>query len=346
MTLQTLGGGGLHTFLAVLNVVVNITSIVAVLTVKRNSGGDVRTRVSRVNSGVVVVRPNTSVHNNIHRSPDTVRALGLASCRTLHGRAGFLTTIDPGISSDKRLVTNGGGCPSSIDNINASCLRVQRLDIRGNRVFARTSVRASTGIYIVKGAVRSGLFPKKRSPIKHVVHFGRIPFHIINILGSGNCGSVNVSRSSMILTPCDAIVGHLLTRACLDNVFTSTLARSVASGTASRVARVLHHGRGLGRDSSSSFAVHDRRRLDAVLGSAASLVAALLTYVTNVSLMINNVNVVGVVCMSIARHAHRVNLHVDMNTHNISVLDRFLVRTVLVDVAKNVVNIVVKYKTD
>lgn len=346
MTLHTLGGGGLHTFLAVLKVVVNITSIVAVLTVNRKSGGDVRTRVSRVNSGVVVVRPKTSVHKNIHRSPDTVRALGLASCRALQSRADFLTTIDPGISDSKRLVTNGGGCPSSIGNIKARCLRVQRLSVSGKRVFDRTSVRSDTGMYIVKGAVMSGLFPSKRSPMKHVIQFDGVPFHMMNMLGSGKCGSVNVSRSSVMLTPCAAIVGHLLTRACLRNVCTSTLSRSVASGTARRVARLLHHGRGLGRTSSSSFAVQDRRRLDDVLGSAASLVAALLTYVTNVSLMMNNVNVVGVVCIDIARHAHRVNLHVSINTHNISVLDRFLVRTVLVDVAKNLVKMVVNYNTD
>lgn len=346
VTLQTLTGGGLHTFLAVLKVVVNITSIVTVLTVNRNSGGDVRRRVSRVKSGVVVVRPKTRVHKKIHRSPSTVRALGLRGCRGLDRRYAGLSNVDPGISSSKRLITKTGGCPSSIDNMDVSCLAVHRLAIRRKRVFARGSVHATTGIYIVNGAVISGLFPSKSSPVKGIVHYGRVPFQMVNILGSGKCGSVNVSRSSIMLTPCDAIVGQLLTRACLDKVFTSTLARSVASRTMSRVAAVLHHRRGLGRASSSSFAVHARRRLDDVLGAAASLVAALLTYVTNVSLIINNVNVVGVVCISMARHAHRVNLHVSIKTQKMSVLDRFLVRTVLVDVAKKLVKIVVNYKTD
>lgn len=345
VTIQTLTGGGLHNFLAVLNVVVNITSIVAVLTVKRNSGQDVRTRVDRVNSGVVVVRPNTSIHNNIQRSTSTVRALGLRSCRSVISRAHFISTISPSIGDDKRTVCNTGGTPAAICNVDPSCLRVQHCGIRSNSVFARRSVRATTGMYIINGAIISGLFPSNDGPMNGIVHFRGLPFHVMNILRDGKCGDVKVSRSSLVLTPCAAVRGGILTVARLRNVAYSTLGRRCASRTVSRVSRVLHHGRGLGRDSSSSFAVHDRRRLDAVLADAASVVAILLTTITNVSLLMNNVKVVGVVCIDIARHAHRVNLHVDVKTGNVSVLTRFLVRSVLVDIANNLVNMIFKINT-
>lgn len=194
----------------------------------------------------------------------------------------------------------------------------------------------------------SCLFPSNDSPVNGIIHFGDVPFHIMNILRGGNCGSVNVSRSSLILTPCAAIVGQVLTRACLNKVMYSTVARRTSRPTRSRVSRVLHHGRGLGstaraaRTSRSSFGVHSRRRVSDVVGSAVSAVAVLLNDMTKVSLLMNNVKVVGVVCISIARQAHRVNLQVDIKTEKVSVLGRFLVRTVLLSMANKVVKIVLK----
>lgn len=102
MTVQTVTTGGVHSFLATLNVVVNVTTIVAVLTVKRKDGTDVGTGVTRVNDGVVVVSPNTSVENNIQRSTSSVRALGRTSCRDVGRSYGCVDTVSPAMGDSKR----------------------------------------------------------------------------------------------------------------------------------------------------------------------------------------------------------------------------------------------------
>lgn len=64
-----------------------------------------------------------------------------------------------------------------------------------------------------------------------------------------------------------------------------------------------------------------------------------LALITIVSLIINNVNMVGVVLISIARQAQRVNVHVTMNTQTDSILRRFLVRTMLIYLINNTLKV-------
>ncbi len=95
--------------------------------------------------------------------------------------------------------------------------------------------------------------------------------------------------------------------------------------------------------SRSTCAMDGRSSILSAVSSMDGAVSLLLTNVTTVSLLINNVNVVGVVLMSIARQAHRVNVEGTINTGEERVLFRFLYRSYVLSVLNNLVKLFLSF---
>lgn len=75
-----------------------------------------------------------------------------------------------------------------------------------------------------------------------------------------------------------------------------------------------------------------------LMSAVVSVLATFVTTMNTVSLVINNVNIVGVVLISMARQAQRVNVEGSLNTGAGAVALRFLARSIVLYLVNNVVN--------
>lgn len=351
VTVFDVGSGLVHSLLAVLNVVVNMTSMVTMVAINGNNESCVINVVHSVNSDTVDVAIGTT-----GSSVSGSSCVASSSVGTVGSLSGIRCMSPVMVALNSLSISNGSGGTVNFVIKNGDSLEcIVGNSYVCNECFGGGRIRTNEDIYVVSSADTVRLF-NGGGIINRFISFGcgsmSIDFGVVKIasvVDSFNNSDRGVLRgvgslaNNTTIADTVVVIPSAMTARVVNNR-TQCSAICVVTGSRGSLrdtngTTMGHVGTERGGVSHSYCAMAGVTACVSLLSAIVGMFAVFVTTIDTVSLMINKVNIVGVVLISVARQAHRVNVQGTLKTGASAVLFRFLARSVVLYLVNKLVKL-------
>jgi putative ABC transport system permease protein len=329
ISLRTLAKNKLRSGLTVLGIVIGIAAVTTMVSLGQSGSALVQAQFQNLGSNVIIVLPASSQTGGVRSGTVTTLTEGdsdaiVAECPSVLAASPFIGT------SGQVIGGNVNWQPDQMLGVGPDYPIVRSSPLVSGEFFTQRDIAAAAKVCVLGYTVARQLFPDA-DPVGQQVRVKNIPFTVIGLLARKGADLGGRDQDNVLLMPFTTVRKRLQNSGFnnIDLIFISARSEAQSFSAEKEIRSLLTERHRIPPGEKPDFEVRNTAEVAAVLTAIMGGLAAMLTGIAAISLVVGGVGIMNIMLVSVTERTREIGIRMALGARPRDILRQFLVESVV-----------------
>jgi putative ABC transport system permease protein len=329
ISLRTLAKNKLRSGLTVLGIVIGIAAVTTMVSLGQSGSALVQAQFQNLGSNVIIVIPASSQTGGVRSGTVTTLTEGdsdaiVAECPSVLAASPFIGT------SGQVIGGNVNWQPDQMLGVGPDYPIVRSSPLVSGEFFTQREIAAAAKVCVLGYTVARQLFPDA-DPVGQQVRVKNIPFTVIGLLARKGADLGGRDQDNVLLMPFTTVRKRLQNSGFnnIDLIFISARSEAQSFSAEKEIRSLLTERHRIPPGEKPDFEVRNTAEVAAVLTAIMGGLAAMLTGIAAISLVVGGVGIMNIMLVSVTERTREIGIRMALGARPRDILRQFLVESVV-----------------
>jgi putative ABC transport system permease protein len=329
ISLRTLAKNKLRSGLTVLGIVIGIAAVTTMVSLGQSGSALVQAQFQNLGSNVIIVIPASSQTGGVRSGTVTTLTEGdsdaiVAECPSVLAASPFIGT------SGQVIGGNVNWQPDQMLGVGPDYPIVRSSPLVSGEFFTQREIAAAAKVCVLGYTVARQLFPDA-DPVGQQVRVKNIPFTVIGLLARKRADLGGRDQDNVLLMPFTTVRKRLQNSGFnnIDLIFISARSEAQSFSAEKEIRSLLTERHRIPPGEKPDFEVRNTAEVAAVLTAIMGGLAAMLTGIAAISLVVGGVGIMNIMLVSVTERTREIGIRMALGARPRDILRQFLVESVV-----------------
>jgi putative ABC transport system permease protein len=329
ISLRTLAKNKLRSGLTVLGIVIGIAAVTTMVSLGQSGSALVQAQFQNLGSNVIIVIPASSQTGGVRSG--TVTTLTEGDSDAIVAECPSVLAASPFIGASGQVV--GGNVnwqPDQMLGVGPDYPIVRSSPLVSGEFFTQRDIAAAAKVCVLGYTVARQLFPDA-DPVGQQVRVKNIPFTVIGLLARKGADLGGRDQDNVLLMPFTTVRKRLQNSGFnnIDLIFLSARSEAQSFSAEKEIRSLLTERHRIPPGEKPDFEVRNTAEVAAVLTAIMGGLAAMLTGIAAISLVVGGVGIMNIMLVSVTERTREIGIRMALGARPRDILRQFLVESVV-----------------
>jgi putative ABC transport system permease protein len=329
ISLRTLAKNKLRSGLTVLGIVIGIAAVTTMVSLGQSGSALVQAQFQNLGSNVIIVIPASSQTGGVRSG--TVTTLTEGDSDAIVAECPSVLAASPFIGASGQVV--GGNVnwqPDQMLGVGPDYPIVRSSPLVSGEFFTQRDIAAAAKVCVLGYTVARQLFPDA-DPVGQQVRVKNIPFTVIGLLARKGADLGGRDQDNVLLMPFTTVRKRLQNSGFnnIDLIFLSARSEAQSFSAEKEIRSLLMERHRIPPGEKPDFEVRNTAEVAAVLTAIMGGLAAMLTGIAAISLVVGGVGIMNIMLVSVTERTREIGIRMALGARPRDILRQFLVESVV-----------------
>lgn len=342
IAIRTLKGHRMRTALAVLGVVVGVSSVIAMVSIGEGAQREVLRKLSEMGTDLIVVTSGQiRTIAGRPRQVGNVTTLTMKDADSIAVNCQSVKRVAPAQGKKLLVKFEAASTNTVVLGTTEDFFAIRKFEIASGRFFTEDETKASLKVAIVGRTVIKNLF-EGMDPIGQNVRISNIPFEIVGVFAEKGTNIAGQDEDDQIIIPVTTAIRRVFNLTYINNVYVQAKGKEVMKKAEEEMRSVLRERHRLDRLSKpDDFTIQTQEAIVATEKETAETFTILLGSIAAISLIVGGVGILAVMLISVRERTREVGIRRAVGAREKDILTQFLMEASLLAVSGGITGIVI-----
>jgi putative ABC transport system permease protein len=322
----------LRSFLAMLGVIIGVTSVIVMVSVATGAGQAIEARIKALGTNVLVVMPGSFTSGGRRAGEGTAVALSEDDLAAIRATVPGVAAVAGMVSGSAPVVVGNANWTTSVNGVNEDFLEVRDWPVAEGRSFTEAELRAGAKVAILGATTARELFGSA-PVIGEQIRIKNVPFLVIGVLSAKGQSGWGTDQDDTALVPLSTARRRLFgaEQTVPDNLrqIMVEIASTEGMGDAQEeIETLLRERRHVRTGSPDDFQVRNMAEFIRARSEAQSILGLLLGATAAISLIVGGIGIMNIMLVSVTERTREIGLRMAVGARRRDILSQFLIEAV------------------
>lgn len=330
----------LRTFLAMLGIVIGVSSVVALVAIGAGSSKQVEEAISKLGTNMLIVTPGATESKGIRST--SYSELSVGDVRAIAQMYG-VSAVAPSTSRQTLLVAaSGRNWNTSIYGTTSEYFAVHDWDLKFGSLFGVGDNRRASRVAIIGSTVARELFGDE-DPVDRKFRIGDLTFKVVGLLESKGQTLSGQDKDDVVFIPFTTMQRKVAGAFFPDSVsviYTKVAQKEWLNWVARDITKMLRERHKVRAAEEDPFSIRSLSALTATTSQTTKALSYLLGAIASISLVVGGIGIMNIMLVTVAERTREIGIRKAIGATNSHVLWQFLLESILISTAGSILGLV------
>lgn len=336
--LQSLAANKLRSILAVLGIVIGVSSVIMMISMGKGTEVQVGQTISNLGVNLVFVYPGAQARRGGGVRAGTAETLSEADVQAVRDLPHIRTAV-PDITRNFQIKAGSANTNARVVGTWPDYPKVRDYVVERGHFFGRAELQSRQGVCVLGAAVARTLF-RYGDPIDQWVKIERKNFRVIGVMQPKG-GQRWMNFDEMVYVPITAMTSRLVEKKFLDQIIVSVESMDRVDEVMGMMETALRRRHRIAPGAPSDFTLSSMTDMMQGMRDMTGAFTILLAGIAAVSLLVGGVGIMNIMLVSVAERTREIGVRKAIGARSSDVLRQFLVESVTISLLGGVLGILI-----
>jgi putative ABC transport system permease protein len=299
-----------------------------VIGVGQGARDEIRSRVTRLGTNLIVVTPGAAQQGAVSQGAQTFTRLTVEDADAVRKQRLLVTAVTPVIVTRGQLVGGEGNWRSPIYGVHEDYFTIRDWSADAGNLFTPDQVRASRKVALLGKTVAEALFPGA-DPVGQKLRIRDVPFDVIGVLQRKGQTAEGADQDDVVVIPYTTAQTRLAGRSFLPQILASAASPADVPGAQEEIREVIRGTHHLIVGEPDDFTIRNQADLIETASATTKVMTVLLLAIASISLLVGGIGIMNIMLVSVTERTREIGLRLAVGARGSDVLTQFLVESVV-----------------
>jgi len=326
VALKSLASNKLRTFLAMLGIIIGVSSVIAMLAFGAGAQKQVMDRISAMGTNLLVVRPGQSGFRGVQSG--TRRNLMPEDAEAIIKETPGVSQVAPVVSGNAQLKYFNKNTQAMVTGTSMTYFPIRNFEVERGRAFTESEAEKMARVAIIGPVTSENLFGTDENPLGQTIRIKSINFRVIGVLKSkGDQGWFN--PDDQVIVPYTTAMKQLFGLAHLREIDVQVADGSDSGKVEESITALFRKRHHLQADEENDFNIRSQAEMVETASSFTRTFTILLGGIGSISLLVGGIGIMNIMLVTVTERTREIGVRKAIGAKDRDILWQFLLETVI-----------------
>ena len=309
----------LRSFLTMLEIIIGVSSVIAMMAVGAGAREQVLQQIRSLGSNLLVISPGNVTKSGVRLGAGASPTLSDDDALAILNEIPAVQITAPFISGKSQIVAGNINWAATVNMVNPSYLEARDWDLEQGRMFDNEELSRGAQVALLGQTTANKLF-SDADPVGQVLRVDRVPFQIIGLMARKGQSAFGQDQDDVVFIP--LVTGQRLgSRNMVKSRSVGSIYVKVREGESlteveEEIASLLRQRHQLRGSQDDDFSVRNLADLTAAKAKSVSTLSLLLAAVAGVSLIVGGIGIMNIMLVNIVERTREIGIRLAIGARN------------------------------
>lgn len=329
-SLGTLTLNKMRTGLAMLGIVIGISSVIALISLGQSSQKSVQNQIESIGSNLLTVNPGAQSSGGVRSAAGSITTLTLADAEAIKNspQVTLINKVSPEVSSRSQVVAGTNNSNDQVIGVTPTYTDVHKVNIQYGSFISDTDVAGMTKVAVLGPQTASDLFGDPESALGENVRINNSSFRVIGVSASkGGTGFFN--QDSIVFVPLSVAQKQLMGINYLTSIALEAKSSDVMTNAQNEVGYLLLARHKLTDPTQADFSIFSQNDILSTATQMIGIFTALLGGIAAISLLVGGIGIMNIMLVTVTERTREIGLRKALGANRKIIITQFLIEAVV-----------------
>ncbi|HSW88759.1 MAG TPA: ABC transporter permease [Candidatus Saccharimonadales bacterium] len=324
-SIQTLTVNKLRTGLAMLGIVIGISSVIALVSLGQASQQAVQSQIQSLGSNLLTVMPGSQSSSGVKSAEGSTTTLTYEDAKAIETSA-QITAVDavsPELSRRAQVTANGNNTNSQVIGVTDAYMKVHNITMSEGSFITANDNAGMSKVAVIGPQVASDVFGDN-DPIGQTIRVDRLAFRVIGVTQSKG-GSGFQNQDDTVFIPLLTAQKQEFGVNYLSTISLAAKSQDVTTDAENQVGYLLLARHKLTDASQADFSMLSQSDIAGAASSVTGTFTALLSGVAAISLLVGGIGIMNIMLVTVTERTREIGLRKALGAKKRIIITQFLI---------------------
>jgi len=321
----------LRTFLAMLGIIIGVSSVVLMIAVGSGSQKAVQDAINKLGSNILIIAPNSKQAGGLRSS--NISRLAISEAALAAQLPTVLATAPTSRTKSFQVAGKRLNWSTQVIGTTPDFFFIREWVFALGDSFTDEDVRLSRRVAVIGATVASKMFGEE-NPFGQILRINNLSFFIVGVLEAKGQGFDGKDQDDIIYVPITSAQGKLSGKMELEgtvqNIFVKVVSKQEMENTALLITELLRERRKLTEAQSDYFTIRDLSAVTAVASETTRALSILLGSIASISLLVGGIGIMNIMLVTVSERTREIGIRKAIGATENNILLQFLLEAIVI----------------
>lgn len=332
----------LRTFLAMLGIVIGVSSVVLLMAIGAGSRHAVEDAINKLGSNLLMVTPSVSVNAGLRSN--SISRLGLKDAEGIAQLSSVIAVAPSTFGRSYQVAAGNMNWNTSVVGTTPEYFSIRNWNLADGAPFTADDVRLGKRVAVLGATVAEKLF-NGDSKVGRMMRINGVPFVVGGVLEARGQGIDGRDQDDTIFVPIitarNVLLGQNFGISVVQTIYVQAASPDTVDDAAEDVTSLLRQRHRLREAAADDFTI---RNLSAIMQTAADTsrsLSLLLGAIASISLVVGSIGILNIMLVTVTERTREIGIRKAIGATQNQVLTQFLLEAIIISCAGSMIGLII-----
>ena len=322
----------MRSVLCALSLTVGVAAVITMVALGRGASATVEAQIMSAGTNMIIVSAGNWTSRGVRLGMGSSSRLSNDDAEAIRRDVAGVRHVSPGVRTRQQLINGGRNWLANVEGVGEELPHIRHWPLAAGTFFARQDVERAAKVCVIGAAIRDALFEPQAPAVGRVIRIGFQWFRVVGVLAPKGQSAGGADQDDAVFVPWTTAQKKLMGVTHLRNIIVAAQTSDDVPRVAAAIRRVLRVRHAIAPGAADDFRVRTLEEIAAVRTRTARTMAALLSAVAAVSLLVGGIGVMNIMLVSVTERTREIGLRLAVGARQRDVRAQFLLEALLLSV--------------
>lgn len=327
----------MRTILAMLGIVIGITSVILIVSIANGATSSITSEVSSMGSNLVAVMPGSQSKGPV-QGGGSVKTLTYADALYFKDNEDFpnIGEVSPTVQGSMQVMGNGENMNTTIQGVASNYFDMQSIEIEYGDFFTKEDEGSYAKVAVVGPEVVTELFGEGSDATGQIIKIKSQLFRVVGVTkAKGSSGMTSPDKA--VYVPVTTAMKILLGQDYVQVIQLAVKDASLIDETTSEIKQALMDRHSIADEANIDFSISSSKEMLETLSSITGTLTAMLAGIAGISLLVGGIGIMNIMLVSVTERTKEIGLLKAIGARRRDILTQFLIEAVVLTLTGGII---------